>query len=190
MAAEKDNYERFVAMLRKHRDTIELVGRVFYPTGDYNYLELVCDLTTFLWAVCNEMPTNAVIFNEKAWVYSLLYRKASNLVRNESRRQRHFEYEADLSEMVCDSGEDPRVRRMYRLIDRLALEDREIVLMYIDKVPVNRIALTKGKSPWAVYRIIEKAVNELRRLDAELDDDDDDIMNYSEESTNYEKDES
>lgn len=177
MTAEKDNYERFVAMLHKHRGTIELISKMFYPACDYSYREMVCDLTTFLWEVWCELPSDAVIYNERAWVYTLLYRKATNLMREEGRRQHHFDYDADLSEVVYDDGDDPLIRRMYRLIGRLDRKDRELVMMVIDRIPIRQIAHNKGKSPWNIYRRLEKIVGLLRQYNVVFDDEDDEYIN-------------
>lgn len=174
MTAEEDSYGRFVAMHRKYRRIIELVGKMFYPADSFRYREMVCDLTTYLWQVCCGLPDGTVFDNEEAWAYTVLHREAARLARAESDHQSHFYYEADLSEMVYDDGGDPIVRRMYRLIDRLGRDDRNIVMMYLDRVPVRQIAFGMGKNQRYIYRCIGKIIDELCRLNIVLGDDIDD----------------
>ena len=180
MTAEENNYAQFLAMRSKYRRIIELLGKMFYPADISRYRDMVCDLTTYLWQVCCGLPAGTVFDNEEAWVYTVLHHEAARLARAESDYQSHFDYGADLSGVVYDDGVDPSVRRMYRLIDRLGRDDREIVMMYLDGVPVSQIASGRGKSTRYVYRWIEKIINELRRLNTTLGDDIDDDEAYIE----------
>ena len=84
MTGHDDSRELFDAIVRRHEGTIKKIGALFYMPGSYHYDELVCDLTTYLWLVFYNLPRGTVISHEHAWVYSILYRKALNIIPSTS----------------------------------------------------------------------------------------------------------
>lgn len=173
MGNKKYTFEQFAALVRKHEDTIKQVSAFFYMPNSYHFREMMTHLTTFLWQVYSQMPSDVVIFNEKRWIFTILYRQASNHAREDRLHNNRLVYGYDLSEYADAADVDPRVTRMYHLIDKLGEEDREIIIMYLDKVAIPQIAYAKGKSISYIYRRISKIRDELRRLNQLLDDDDD-----------------
>lgn len=176
MNEEEHNLERITAMLRKHKDTICRVAAMHCKCTQesYRYRELVCTLTTFLWEVYEGLPEGTVIFREHAWVFAILQRHAMNLARNEERYQQRLVYDADLSNMSDADDTDPLVLRMYHLLDQLDPDDRDIMNMYLENVPVWEIAAIKHTNISKIYRRINKLVVKLRELNRQLGDDWDD----------------
>lgn len=179
MKAKDHSYERFVALVDKHRNTISQVAVAFYSPGSYLFRELVCDLITYLWLVCRDMPSDVVIFHERKWVYTLLYHHAVNLTRNEKRYQQHYVYGADLSCLTETDTGDPLANRLYHLIAKLGDEDRRLIMQYIAKVPLWQIAKERHWSVRSVHRHIAIICDKLRRLDAVTDEEDDIAMGDS-----------
>ena len=68
---------------------------------------------------------------------------------------------------------DPLVKRLYRLIAMLGADDQKLIMRYIAKVPVRQIAKERRRSEMYVYRHIARICDELRRLDAVTEEDDD-----------------
>lgn len=172
----EDRLDFFKALVREHEGTIRRICASFYPVGSYDYLGLACDLTTYLWRVCLDLPPDAVIRDEHAWVFKVLHHYALGMVRNESRRQQRLVYGADLTGVVDEVESDPLVDRLYRSINNLDDDDREIVLMYVDNVPIKQIALVKDMSYHRAYRRIAGILNKIRQINSTLDDDDDDTF--------------
>ncbi len=169
------SYERFVATVGEHEDTIRMVAAGFFVPGSYLFNEMVCDLTTFLWLVYRDMPADAVVFRERRWVYSVLHRHALNRIRDDARYQQRLVYGADLIGLAGDEEVDPLVRRMYCLVAHLDDDgDRNLINMYLANVSVEEIADKTGRSKAYVYRRIKKIVGKLQRLDKELGDEADD----------------
>lgn len=173
MKAKKFTYEQFASLVDKYKATISQVAAAFYAPGTYLFRELVCDLITYLWLVCREFPADVVIFREEQWLFTLLYRRALILTRNESRYQQHYVYGADLSYLADTATTDPLVKRLYRLIAMLGADDQKLIMRYIAKVPVRQIAKERRRSEMYVYRHIARICDELRRLDAVTEEDDD-----------------
>lgn len=170
---EDHSYERFEALVAKHKKTISQVAVAFHSPGSYLFNELVCDLITHLWLVWRDMPTDLVVIRERKWIYTILYRHALNLTRNEMRHQQHYVYDADLSYLTDTDTGDPLVNRLYHLIAKLGDDDRDLIMRYIAKVPVRQLAKEQGKSERAIYQHIAKIRSELCRLDAVTEDVDD-----------------
>ena len=172
MTTEEHNWEQFTAMVRRYKDTVQRIARIFYPPDTYRFKALECDLTTYLWMDYRQLPEDAVIHDERAWINTIVYRRASIFVRDEQSYQSQLVYDADLSN-VADTDTDPHVTRMYRLIDRLDSEDQDVVTMYIGKIPIRDIAIAFGMSQAGVYRRIRRIVAELCRLNTLIGDEDD-----------------
>lgn len=172
MSDEKYTLEQFTALIRRNEETIKQISALFYVPGTPQFREMMCDLTTYLWIVYSKMPSDVVIYKERQWVYTILYRHASNSVRNEKRRQSHLEYGFDFSAYSCSDDDQQLVSKMYRLIGQLEQEDYEIITMYLDKIPVHQISIVKKKSTVYIYRRINKIIEILRSFNEEIDDDD------------------
>ena len=171
MATDRENRDAFAAMARKHETTIRRIGATFYKVGSYNYDELVNDLTTYLWMALSKLPPDAVIHDEHAWVYVILHRHALDHVRNERTYHRRLLYGADLSVLADDFESDPFVSRLYRLIDELDEDDKEIILLFIDHVSIKQIGLQKGMDYLSAHRRLVRIYKKLRKLDKIIDND-------------------
>lgn len=173
MTADRYSKERFTALAREHETTIEVIAAIFHHPASYAFHAMVCDLTTFLWRVSCALPDDKVIRDKPAWVYTILYRKAVNLNRNEDRRQRRMVYGADLSNIADGSGLDPHVARLYYLIDRLSDGDKELVMQYLSEGSTRRVAAATGLKQLVVRRRLAKICEKLRRLNESLGYDND-----------------
>ena len=187
MDVTDEKYERFKALVGRHRKTIFRVATAFYAPRSYLFHELECDLITYLWQVCRDMTPDMVIVNEERWMHKVLYHHALNLTRHEARYQQHNVYGADLTELADIDRGDPLVSRLYILIALLPADDRKLVMQYIAKTPVRQMAKERGMSLLSVYRRISRICDELRRLNAvtEVDEefvDSDRLFDYEKEN--------
>ena len=173
MSVNDHSYEEYKAFLQQHKGTIVQVAALFYNPENYCYHEMVCDLITYLWELYCEMTPKMGIRDESAWVYTVVYRKALNLHRGESRRQGHYVYDADLSNLADDREHNHHIDRLYHLIDLLDNDDQDLVFMYLNKVPTSHIANFYGTSPLNIRRRLKKICDKLRHLDSTVDEDDD-----------------
>ena len=127
-------------------------------------------------------------------MHKVLYHHALNLTRHEARYQQHNVYGADLTELADIDRGDPLVSRLYILIALLPADDRKLVMQYIAKTPVRQMAKERGMSLLSVYRRISRIIDELRRLNAVTDVDEefvdsDKLFDYKEENQKEERNE-
>ena len=174
MDSEDKNIERFRALVEKYKVTISQVAKCFYAPGSYLFHELECDLITYLWQIYRDKSDDVVVFEERRWVYKLLYNHALNMMRDESHYQSSYVYGTDLSDLADTGTDDPLVKRLYCLIAKLDADDQDLIMRYIAKESLFLIAKEQGRSVATVYRQIVRIRNELCRLNAIIDDDDDD----------------
>ena len=170
MISDEENNKRIAALVRKHEGTIRKVGAIYYVLDSYSYNELVCDLTTYLWQVYRELPAKTVIRDEHAWVFVILYRRARDLVRDEHTYQRRMVYGADLTAVADGGGQTPEISRLYRLVEELDEDERRIILMYLDKVPIKQIALQEGRDYLETQRLIARIKKKLCKLNITVED--------------------
>lgn len=172
MSSQKNDSKRFAALVRKHEKTIQKISASYYVLGSYSYHELANDLTTYLWQVFRDLPAETVIDDENAWVFVVLSRHARDLVRNERTYQSKLVYGANLTGLADDSATSSDISRLYRLIKELDKDDREEILMYIDKVPIKQIAVARGKKYLNTYRNIARIRKKLSKLNTIVPDED------------------
>ena len=164
-----NTYKQFKAIASKYENTFKVISSHFYYPDTYNQHALMCDLITYLWGVSRSLPPNSKYLDNHAWIYTILYRKAVNLVRDEQRYQNHLNYDADLSSLADEENRDPVAIRLHQLIDLLDSQDRLIVHMYLDHIPVKVIARRIGKSTSRVYQILDEIRDRLRKLNKQME---------------------
>ncbi len=169
MAIDSNTYKRFKAIVHKYERTIKVISLHFYCPGTYNFHALQCDLTTYLWLISRTLPPDSHALESQAWVHTTLYHKALNLVRDEQRYQKKLDYNADLSTLADEENGNPYVTRLRHLIDRLDEQDQFIILLYLDRVPVKKIARLIGKTTSRTYQILNNIEDKLCNLNKQMD---------------------
>ena len=166
METGKNSLKRFKKIAHKNADTIKLVASNFYSPDSYHFRALLTDLTTHLWLTVRNLDPGTRIYNEQAWVYAILYRKALNIVRDEQRHQKHLIYNADLSNLPDkqEQEHDPDTEQLYSLINCLDDKDKELITMYLDGIPIKAIAALNGKTLLQTQQHLLYLRKKLRKL--------------------------
>lgn len=158
--------KRFKEIAHRNDDTIKLIASNFYSPESYHFRALLTDLTTHLWLSVRNLDPDTRIYNEQAWVYAILFRKALSIVRDERRYQKHFIYNADFSNLPDRQEQelDPDTERLYSLINCLDDEDKEQLTMYLDGIPIKAIAALNGKTVLQTQQHLLYLRKKLRKL--------------------------
>ena len=128
MEENRDTLKRFKEIAHRHAGTIKLIAANFYVSDSYSFHALVTDLTTHLWLTVCKLDPSVTIRHEQAWVYTLLYHKALNIVRNEQSYQKHLVYGADLANFPDNTDSDPVTSRFYQLINLFSEEEQVMII--------------------------------------------------------------
>lgn len=169
MAIDRVTYKRFKAIVHKYEHTIKVISLHFYSPDSYNFHALQCDLTTYLWQVSRSLPPDSHALQSQARVYTTLYHKAVNLVRDEQRYQKKLDYNANLSNLIDEENGNPNVSRLYHLINQLEKQEQLIILMYLDRIPVKKIAQLIGKSTSRTYQILNDIKDKLCEFNKQME---------------------
>ena len=171
MHNDGNNYSRFTSIVRQYEPLIKRIAAHFYVPESYAFRALQSDLVTHLWLLVRDTAPDTALHNQQAWLYTALYHKAFNIVRDENRRQKHLVYGLDLTHLPDDPQPDPHVARLHHLINQLPDSDRTIILMHIDGLSINEIAAFLGKTKSQTYSLLHSIRNKLRRLNRLADSD-------------------
>ena len=162
--SHKPTVEEFITLYHTHEHLIKKISSFFCAGNDYSYRAMVCDLTTHLWLTIRDMDSNNPTLHEQVWIYSILYNKALNLVRNEQRYQQHFIYHADLSQIPDIQERHPQTEQLYQLINRLNDRDKRLITMHLDGIPLQEIAAVEGKTTLQIQQHLLYLRKKLRKL--------------------------
>lgn len=169
---------RFLAFFRRNEQTVYKVASHFYICNSYYFHDMVSRLVEHLWMVYSSHSADTDTLHEEQWVGMLLFRKALNIYRNNLRHENRFPVDSSVSVDCLPSPHDdekPNIRQLYRLIARLDKEDRDLLYLYLDEVPIKEIAQIKGRSYLFVNRWlhrIEKKLIILNETEGDGDDND------------------
>ncbi len=186
---ENENYtpERVMAVVRSHKVAIMGTAATFYVPGSYRFNAMVCDLTTYLWQVLSSLPPEQVVENEEALIFTVLYRKAYRLLRDENRHQNHLVYDVDLSNVADDTDTGQLVNKMYYLIHHLDEQEQTMVALYLKYGTMLKMSKVMGVSYIKVARLMSRIFDKLVQLNAELGDDFDSDAMVDEDLTEEDK---
>lgn len=172
MTDEEYRYDQFTSLVRRNEKTIQKIGAVHCKPYSYNYDEMVCDLITHLWLVYRSLPDGGGIRDEEAWVFTIAYRYALKLIRDEGRRQQHFVYGADLTVLADTDGRDPYVDKFYHIVGQLDETDQELITMYIDGRTTKELAKSRNTRRLTIQRRIAKIRDTIIEINKTIKDDD------------------
>ena|GEM_PF-2979171 len=166
-----NDYSRFTTIVRQCEPLVKSIAAHFYAPGNYSFHALQVDLITYLWLLFRDRPSTTDILNKRAWIYTVIYHKALNMIRDEQRYQDRLVYGADLSDLPDDVQPNPQVDLLHSLINQLNESDRTVILMHIDGLSIDEIAEYLHKTKSQTYSRLHSIRNKLRRLSQQTNPD-------------------
>ena len=168
---ETYTHEHVMAVVRSHNVAIMSIAATYYVPGSFCFNAMVCDLTTYLWQVLASLPPGRNIDNEEAMVFTVLYRKAHKLSRDEKRHQSHLVYDVDLSNVAYDTDSDHLVNKMYYLIHHLDEKEQDMIALYLKYGNMMKMSKEMGVNYIKVVRLMSGIFDKLVQLNNTLGDD-------------------
>lgn len=98
------------------------------------------------------------------WVYRTAMNTINMRLREQYRTPTVVALDEHLCETIADDSGDELVIRLYELIDRLEDDERDMLNLYLDKVPQREIAVIYGMSEWAVNQKIHRIKMKLKNI--------------------------
>ncbi len=98
------------------------------------------------------------------WIYRVALNTAVNCVRSTRRKPLITVLDESIYNNLAESAGDVLVERLYELIDRLGAEDKKLIFLYLDSVPIRQIAQIAGRPESTVKKHLKRIKQELIRL--------------------------
>lgn len=153
--------DEFLELLGQSRGTILKLCLMHTDRQPDNVNDLYQEIVCNLW---ESFPR----FRHKSKPNTWVYRIALNTAYMQYRSRRRMPQFITLSDYICECIANPEgdkmIERLYWLIDLLNEEEKALILMYIDKVPLRDIAETLGTIEDAVKHKINRLKQKMKTL--------------------------
>ena len=167
MKVETRRHTEFLKMLRQCEGTLVKVCLCFSNRRRDDLRDLYQEIACTLW---ESWPTFRGESDLKTWVTRIALNVAGQEVRKRRRRPQFVELDESTYATLADEANDLLHQRLYSLIDRLEDEERKLLYLSLDDLPLREIAGLTGTTEAAVkqklYRIRQK-LNNLKTNDDE-----------------------
>lgn len=151
----------FLEMLRRCDSTIFKVCLMFTDRDPENVKDMYQDIVCTLW---ESWPSFRGQSKESTWVYRVAFNTAVSQVRHRSLSPMFTRLDDVTYNNLAEESQNSLVERLYELIDRLAPDEKTILLLYLDGIPAREMGLTLGITEAAVNHRIERIKKRLRTL--------------------------
>lgn len=151
----------FMEMLHQCRGVLLKVCMAFTDRKTESIRDLYQDIVYNLWLGYPEFQGRSSV---KTWAFGVAMNTVKMRHRYRKRQPRFVEWDEVQLERVADTGGDPMVEDLYRLIDRLDEKDRELLLLYLDGVPQKDIAQIFHRTETVINQKISRLKKKLKRM--------------------------
>lgn len=119
--------------------------------------------------LCESWPKYRGQCSESTWVYRVATNVAISNLRRFSTRRIVLVDETTLDRLELETGNDT-VERLYRRIDRLDNNERQLMTYAIGKVPLKEVAEIMGLTEDAVKHRMQRAKEKLRKMEDDYEE--------------------
>lgn len=155
------------SLLKEHTGIILKVCAMYVPYGRSNseeWREEVRDLfQEIALNLCESWPQYRGKCSESTWVYRVASNVAISNLRRFATRRIVLVDETTLDRLESETGNDT-VERLYRRIDRLDDDERQLMTYAIGKVPLKEVAEIMGLTEDAVKHRMQRTKEKLRNM--------------------------
>ena len=163
---EQQLQKEFVWMLHRNE---RVLYKLCYRYTDQSHLqvkELYQDMVFHLWKGFSSFRGKG---KELTWVYRVAYNTACQYCRNRNGRPQIVELDKDICDTLADTDADPLITRLYELIDKLQPDDKELLYMYLDRVPIKKMAATYKCTPRTILNRLHNIKQYLKEINEHED---------------------
>lgn len=143
MKSDNTRQNEFVEILLQCRGTLLKVCLHFTRRGHDEMWDLYQDIVAALW---ESWPGFRGESKPGTWVTGVALKVAATHHRRARRRPDFEALDAAAFDRLADEASDPVFERLYQLIDRLGIDDRALIFLYLDRFTVKEMADITGLS--------------------------------------------
>ena len=149
-------------MLQQCEGTLVRVCLYFAHSNRNDFQDLYQEIAYTLW---KSWPTFRGESQPNTWVTRVAVNTAVRYFRKRNRMPQFIEVDQTLLENIADKASDDRYQQLYDLIDLIDNDDdRKILYLYLDKLPLSQIAQILGTSTAAVKQKLYRIRIQLKKL--------------------------
>lgn len=129
------------------------------------YQEIVCNL----WLGWDSFRGES---DRTTWLYRVALNTAAMELRKHRRSNRYHTtaIDARLCDTLANDTADPRIERLYFLIEQLSADEKRLVFLYLDRLSHAQIAAIVGSTEEAVKHRIHRIKKKLATLNRQYDE--------------------
>lgn len=149
----------FLDVLRQCDRTILKVCYMYTDRSPENIKDMYQDIVCSLW---ESWPRFKRKSNENTWVYRVAFYTAISKKRHRSVSPMFSPLDDKIYNTLAEENQNSMVEWLYEHIDRLSNEEKNIILLYIDKVPAREIGLTLNLSEESINHRVRQIKDKLK----------------------------
>lgn len=162
----KEREAQYREVMEVCNNTIARLCRARYPLDEYLYNDLFAEVALCVWNKLHLFKHESDI---KTWVYRLTVNTANNHYRRQASRPATVPLDSVPEELLpCTDDESEELERrracMYRLIEQLSSDERELLTLYFEHLSTAEIAASLNISPTNVTTRINRIQNKLIKM--------------------------
>lgn len=156
------------SLLKEHTGTILKVCAMYVPYRRQHSVEWREEVRDLFQEIALNLVESWPSFrgqcSEKTWVYRVASNVAVSNLRLYAARRIVLVDEATLDRLEAEADDDT-VERLYRRIDRLDDDERQLMTYAIGRVPLSEVAEILGTTEDAVKHRMQRTKDKLRRME-------------------------
>lgn len=154
--------DQFVSFIGEHDSIIRSVSRVYVGSDVDEEADLYQDIVCQLWRKWHLFRGES---KSSTWVYRVALNCARTYNRKKKRHPNTQPYPQNM--FVVPSQMDEKVLMidaLYELINRLKPQDKDLIYLYLNRLPINEIAQITHLTPTAIAKRIVRLKQTLREM--------------------------
>lgn len=161
MMSDEQKKAAFQELLTRCRGSLIRLCLIYTDRQPDNVKDLFQDIVYNLWRGFSQLRDSG---KAHSWVYSIAVNTARMHHRTRQRQPDFVEFDEATIATLIDSGEDEMIDTLYRLIDLLDDDERSLIFLYLDRVPLKDMARILHTTETAVKHKINRLKKKLKKM--------------------------
>ena len=146
---KEEQQEDFLEMLHQCEGIIFRVCYLFTDRTQESVSDLYQEIVYNLWM---SFPDFRGRSSQSTWVYRIAINTVGQLHRRRKRAPMFVQFDPVAFEDYADESHDSLVNRLYQLLDQLSFNQKSLIFLYLDGVPIKQMAALQKCSKATIMR--------------------------------------
>lgn len=151
----------FLRLLNHYQGNLLKLCLLYTDRQPDNVSDLFQEIVANLWEAFPRFRGDS---KPSTWLYRVAINTAFMRQRSERRMPRFMSLDDSVFNAIANPEEDKLLERLYQLIDRLDEEERSLIFLYIDNMPMRDIALIFKTNENTIKQRIKHLKQKLKKM--------------------------